>query len=723
MVFENASFIKPKECFYGGFSERNPSPIYYKRFYLDKKPGTAALNICALGIGYAYINSKKVSPDLFVAPPSNYEKRLRYTSYDVTDMLCEGENTIAVITGNGFFNEDMKNAWGSTEASWRDYPKLIAELTSDGIPIISTDESWLYTLTSPYLMNRYREGVCYDSRISAPDSPDFYRDDFKAVMVDDRAPAGEFTPYLAEPIRELEVIKPISMRVIDDTRRILDFGVNISGYVRLVAEGAVGTTVTLKYAETLTEDGMIFEEAAIRKLNFYDGDFATERFICNGNRVEWSTLFSYYGFRYVEIHCEDGEAIKDASAVFVAQDLKRRAGFECSDPFLNRLYECGIRATVSNLFYMPTDCPTREKYGWMNDAQASAEQILTNFHAENMLLSWNLDICDALTDEKGLPGIVPTHGWGYHWGNGPVSDGSLFEQVYRVYLHSGDASGLIHNLPYFRRYLAFLKSREDGEGLVDLGLYDWANPYKERTTPTTLINEIYRVKFNRIAAIAARLAGENAREFLDGEARAMKTIKEVWLNSNGSCKVDTQTALAMLLYHKAVSDTRPIATQLAAAVEREGFHHRCGMVGIRHLYMALSGSGLDEYAYKIVTAGGFPSYREWIDRGATTLWEMWDSSRSKNHHMYSDVLSWLMKRAAGISPDDNAESYREIEIRPHFFEKLDYVRAFYDSPRGRVCVEWKRETGGIRLTIDSPISSYVKYGGALLSAGKTEIFI
>ena len=721
IAFQHSFFIKPKENFKKEFLEKNPAPIYFKQFQIEVLPRKAELRICALGMGYAYVNQKQVGCDLFAAPPSNYHKRLWYMQYDITSLLNKGNNNIAILCGNGFLNEDMKNAWNSTDASWRDFPKVMAEIIVDNEVYLSTDETWDYTLESPYLMNRYRQGVLYDSRISAPDSNSFNRIDWKKAQKDDFAPQGTLTLYNSEPIRELKVLEPISIEKKNDTTYIIDFGINMSGYIRLFAEGNSGDKIKIRYAETLTETGELYTESIMQRVYFPEGEFATEWFICNGFPFEWSTKFSYYGFRYAEVSCENIQAIKKALGVFVAQDIKNRSGFECSDLFLNKLFSCGIQATKSNLFYMPTDCPTREKYGWMNDAQSSSEQILTNFHAENMFMQWNVNICDAFTDEKGLPGIVPTHGWGYDWGNGPVSDGSLFEHVYRVYLHSGDKSGLIYNLPYFKRYFTFLKNKEDENGFVNFGLHDWANPNKNaKTTPREFINAILRIKFNRIAALAAKLAGESEEEFLMEEKRQISIIKKNWILPDGSCSIKEQTALAMLIYYGLYDDLEPLKHQLKECIETADYHHNCGMVGLRYLYMALNACGLQEDAMRIITAKGYPSYCEWIQRGATTLWEMWDCALSRNHHMYSDVLSWMMKTIVGISPNDNAATFDKMKIKPYFFKMLNFARGYYDAPYGRVFVEWERVGKTIQLKITSPCNNYLYYDDTPLAKGVTE---
>lgn len=719
-MLTNVKFIKPGAPYDASFHPyENPSVIFYREFDVSEMPKSAALYVCALGIGYTYINGRKISEDLFPCPPSDYEKTLWYNTYDVTRNLRNGKNTIAVLCGNGFLSEDMFNTWDSHTAAWRDHPKLALMLDLDGVAVVKTDESWLCTLDTPYLMNRYRMGVIYDSRLPLPCEEDFSAEGYKPVVIDPRAPKGVFRAVECEPIREIEYLEPVAIYQRADGARVWDFGYNSSGYVRLKVKAKSGNTVTLTYSEE------IYEDTLTPKMNgnerFYpEGEFAVERFICNGKETVWSTLLSYYGFRYVTVQTDDPEADISLTGAFVHQAVKRTGFFECSDPFLNKLFECGIRSTQSNLFHMPTDCPTREKYGWLNDAQASAEQILTNFSAQKVLDRWLYDICDALDDEKGLPGIVPTHGWGYNWGNGPVSDGSLFEQPYRIFLHTGDRAPLVRALPYFRRYFKFVATREDERGYIDFGLHDWANPEDNiEKTPHQLINEIYRVKFYRIALLAARLAGEDESEFKEGAERSRKKMIRDYFDGDGRCTVNEQTAVAMLIYHGVYTSFDALSAQLKALVEGNGFRHDCGMVGLRHLYMALSECGLQEHAMRVITASEYPCYRKWLDEGATCLWEKWHREESKNHQMYSDVISWLIKTAGGICPDESEPVYRSVTVDPYFFEGLDYVSARVKTVNGEVAVRWERLDGGIELSVTAPCEGLVIYKGEALPAGKS----
>lgn len=718
MVFSNSKFIKPAAPYFREFAETNSCSLFASELVLDELPQNATLNVCALGIGYTYINGIKVSEDLFAPPCADYGKTLWYMSYDVTRNLKKGKNTVAVICGNGFLSEDMKNGWSSQDAEWRDHPKLILEIVADGKTALVTDETWKCTLDTPYLMNRFRQGVIFDLNRPMPSSPRFSSEGFGQAIIDERAPKGVFRLCEAEPIREIERIAPVEVITVDEKTKVYDFGVNMSGYAILSVKGKKGETVTVKYSEEIYPDGS-------RKMNktdhphFYkEGEFAVEKIILSGEQTEWSTLMSYYGYRFVTVICDDPDAVLSVTGAFVYENIAKIGGFECSDPFLNKLYECGIRATKSNFFYMPTDCPTREKYGWMNDAQSSSEQFLTNFKAEKMLKHWNQDIIDALDDEKGLPGIVPTHGWGYNWGNGPVSDGSLFEQAYRIYLHTGSIEPLTTNLPYFDRYFDYLERRCGKGNYPDFGLHDWANPQGNiQKTPLLMITGIYMVKFNRIAALSATLSGKDASKYEKAAEYWSQKLKKDYISENGECNQDYQTAVAMLIYHGIYDDLAPLSNQLKRLVEENGFLHDCGMVGLRHLYMALNKCGLQDHAMKIVTADGYPCYRKWLDEGATTLWEKWDNEESKNHQMYSDVISWLTKTVTGICPDESAATFENIVISPYYFKELSYANAYYVSPKGRVAVSWKRVNGKIELKITAPCDGYVIYENEFLPKG------
>ncbi|MBP3592461.1 MAG: family 78 glycoside hydrolase catalytic domain [Clostridia bacterium] len=725
MAFENAVFIKPNEVF-----DRNDltyAPMLRRCFSLEKKPQKAVLFVAGLGYGCYYLNEKEVTEDRLVAPFGDYRKTVWYTTYDVTDKLLVGENIFAVMLGNGWYNEGLGTAWDFDLAEWRDLPKLILSLECDGETVLVSDENWLYSMKSPVIFNQLREGEHFDARLYDPTWKSLSFDDsaWKRVKIDDTPPKGILRECTCEPIREIASLSPVSVQQIGAKRYLYDFGRNISGYARLSIKQNAGDKIVLRYAEQVhREDGTPRFNDMDNPHYYKRGEFARDIFICSENAFKWKPSFTYHGFRYIEVlGLEDENATcKTLTAIEVHQDMATRSSFSCSSALMTKLFLLGQRATLSNTFYMPTDCPTREKLGWMNDAQSSADQFLTDFEMEHVLTKWWQDILDAQTEEGELPGIVPTPGWGYHWGNGPVSEGTLFEIPYRIYLHTGDDTLLRKGLPYFKKSLAYFDSRRDENGDILYGLDDWAAPCpEEEKVGCAFINHVLYIKCLGITLLSARLCGEETAALEARYGTETRTAKARYLAEDGSCVIDKQTAAAMMIYFDLYDDIAPLAAQLSRLVREKDFHHDCGMVGLRYLYLALNKAGLHEYAYKIIHAKGFPSYSAWVEDGATTLYEYWDSTTSKNHHMYSDFMSWIVKTVLGIAPSPSAPGFARVDIAPFFFEDLDFAEGACNTVRGRISVRWEREDERVRLTAFAAKGIEAYLFGARIPEGETVV--
>lgn len=718
MNFENINFIKPNVEF-----DRNDAtyaPMFRKTFMIDEEIKSAVLTVCGLGYGYYYINGEEATKDIFTAPVSDYTKTLWYNRYDVSGKLFLGENIFAVICGNGWYNENLLTAWDYDTAPWRDMPKFILKLEVNGKTVLTSDNTWKYTLQSPVIFNQLRQGEHYDSRLYKDGWKDLDFDDssWDFAKIDDTPPTGIFRECLCEPIREFENLSPKKIIKVAEDKYVFDFGINISGYTRLKVNQPAGDKLILRHAERINKDNSLnFNQ--MDDSHFYKSNiFQTNEFICCGKEFTWTPKFCYHGFRYVEV-----TGLKDASedtltAIFVHQAVNTRSSFRCSNENLNKLFLFGQRATLSNMFYGPTDCPTREKLGWMNDAQASCEQFLIDFELERVLSKWWIDICDAMRPDGMLPGIVPTSGWGYEWGNGPVSEGTLFEIPYRIYRHTGDSSLLIQGIPFFKRSIDCWKSLADENGDINYGLEDWAGPYENTgVVDAKFINRVLKVKCMRIMVLASELAGEDTSA-MNAEIDAdIAEIKRIYIKEDGTCLLNKQTAVALLIYFGIYDNLEPLKNQLKALVEELDFHHDCGMVGMRYLYTALNLCGLADYAFKIITADGFPSYNYWLEDGATTLYERWDRTESMNHHMYSYFMAWLMHTVLGIETDENNPGFEKIDIHPHFFDGLSFAEGHCDTVRGRVAVKWAKKDGRVTLRIDVPPAMDAYYKGEKLETG------
>ena len=718
MPFDYGFFIKPDVPFVREYKKENYAPMFRKKIVLPEVK-CAKLTVCGLGFAYYYINGKPVSADLFTAPVSDYTKTLWYNEYDVSHLLQEGENTFAVICGNGWYNESMQSDWFYNKAKWRDLPKFILKLETDGNTALVSDETWKCAPKSAVCFNELRNGEYFDARLYNEEwtKAEYDDSDWENAVRDVFPPVGMFRKCECEPIREFTEYEPVSVQKVGEKKYLYDIGQNISGYARIQTTGKNGDMLTIRYAETVSDDLSLYLGDIPRP--YQEGEMQTDRLILSGKPIIWSPKFAYHGFRYIEIDgINDVDEVK-VGGIFVHQDIKRKTEFSCSDAFMNTLFEAGVMSVYSNMFYQLTDCPTREKLGWTNDAQASCDQILINFHSVDFFKKWYQDILDAQMPDGALPGIIPTSGWGYHWGNGPVSDGILFELPYRVFLHSGDDSLLKDGYPYMKLYLSFLKRRENGDGFTSFGLDDWSAPNLRVTTPIELINAVLTVWFYEVANLAAKRL--NVSEDFSEEIHNMKKrIIKTYIHQDGTCVVHEQTAVALLIYFDIYEDIKPLAEQLKKLVEEKDFHHDCGMVGIRRLLPVLNKCGLQEYAYKILTAEGNPGYKEWFELGATTLWERWQGENnpdSKNHHMYSGFMAWMIETVCGICVDETRPGECVYLLKPYRFENLSKVACTYETPHGKIAVSVNDDT--MKVNIEDGVKVFCR--GKQLPGGETII--
>ena len=716
----DAPFIKSRTPFDNSAHAPFPAPIFRRRFTLDKIDH-AILTFCALGYGYCYINGKEVTKDLFCAPASEYDKLVWYHQYQVSDLLKTGENVIAVILGNAFFNENFPSVWEHHKAAWRDNPKFALSLSVDGQTVLESDEEFRYTEESFVIYNQLRSGETFDARLYHKNWKELEFDDssFLTPVIDHKLDGAKRELCCCEPIREFEEYDFISAQK-TDVGYLLDFGVNIAGYLRVCVQEDSGTVIEMKHAEEAYEDGSL-------KLNGLDifyptADFQADRYICGEKPYAWSPKFTYHGFRFVQVKGLTKPPKKgEFKAVFVHQAVEKIADFSCSDELINKIYHAGIRATYSNLHYVLTDCPTREKLGWTNDAQSSFEQMYINFNIKAFMEKWGTDMLVSMNKEGAMPAVVPSHGYGFHLG--PVADGILFELPLIEYLYLGDAKKLIRFLPYLKRYYDNYYTSETIDRSRWLG--DW-DGLKNRFDDTNFVSCFYTIKFCDVLMLAQSLAGEEVSEkYKADKAAAQNAIRSTYILENGYSSVDSQTVISMLLFLD-ISDKAPLLEQMKKRIEADDYHLTSGMLGLQYVYRVLFENGLGEYAYKLITAKGQPSFSYWFENGATTLWETWEDTNrtdSRNHHMLSGVLAWFFKGFLGLSPNLANPGYQKIELKPCFAKEMEHCKGSVTTPYGQICVGWERKQGQIEYHITIPAGVTATFQNAVLVTGENKFII
>ncbi|MDR1439939.1 MAG: glycoside hydrolase family 78 protein [Clostridiales bacterium] len=698
----------PKEEIGGDFA----APLLKKRFALEKPVARARLHYCGVGYAEVRINGERVTADELTTPITAYDKTLLYSTYEVGGMLVAGGNEISALLGNGWYNNESGLIWDFQCAPWRAYPKLIACLGieySDGTgELIATDSSWKAS-KSPLLYSHTRCGEFYDARLEggcaggdaggcAGDDPDAGvgagggAGESDALVV--RSPGGILKPVGGlPPIRVTDVFP---MRKISGS--VYDCGQNISGWARIRARGERGAKIVLKYAERLDGSGQI----SAGDINAFSAQAKsalchTDVYVMKGGGWEtWQPRFAYHGFRYVEV--DGAPADFEIEACFVRTDLPIVGEFECSDGMLNKIHKAARLATLSNYHSIPTDCPHREQNGWTGDAAISAEQALMNYDMSAAYKKWLADFKDVQRASGQLPGIVPTGGWGFNWGNGPAWDAALFLIPAALREYTGDSSLIADMWENMERYMGFIETMAEGY-IVEFGLGDWCPPKDAKACPVALTDTAYYFVFAREMAENARLLGKKSDE---GKYAALaRNIRDAFrarFFKGGVVESDGQTAWSCAIYQGLLDEGEiPAAVgRLSELVEEKGGHLDVGILGAKYLFTALADSGRSDLVYRMVANPTCPSYAHWINSGMTTLCENWDMGASQNHHMFSDVDLWFYRSLAGLRPGERG--FGKAVIKPEFLENLDWVAASHCG----YAVEWRRENGAVELSVTVP---------------------
>ena len=702
-------------CFHKKTDESTDAPYIRKSFKLNKKPIAAKLYICSPGYHDVYINGLKVENDVLPTPYTAFDHTLLYSTYDVANMIEGGENAIGVLIGTGWYNCFTKDVWNTPETSWRHIPKFIAELHIgyfDGSSsVILSDRSWKCE-KSPVIFNGIRNGEYYDARLEKNgwSEPGFNDEEWHSVKPV-RPPGGILKAMEMEPERIIESWEPVSSWKTHEGAWVFDTGKNMAGFSEITVTGSRSDEIIIKYSERLEADGLHINPKTNSGF-VKSGNFQTDRYIKKSRGLEtWRPRFVYHGFQYVEITgcIEKPEVILH----MVNTDVTTAAGFECSDETLNRINKAARAATLSNLHSVPTDDPHREKNAWTGDVSLSAEQMLYNFDTVPLLRKWLGDIRDAQRADGAIPCVVPSTGWGYNWGNGPDWSSALTLIPWYIYVMTGDKSILTENYDAIKKHLSYIESQAENN-IVNYGIGDWCPPFEGRAvfvsmssfkTPVEMTDTAY---YYVTALTASKMASilekdDESLEYLNKSAGIKKSFRECFYDENTGVVGDCQTSTACMIYQGLAdeNETHILVNHLSNQIKEKNFHQDTGILGNKYIYNTLGEYGFMKTALEMILNDTYPSFKNWINMGATTLWECWNGEGSRNHHMFSDVSAVFYKYLAGIRPDAEEPGFRHIIMEPDLNCGLEFVNAWHETPYGRVSSSWsiKDDIANISITI------------------------
>ncbi len=706
----NRRFIKATED-YCTVEKHVSAPYMRRTFELDFVPERAKISICGLGFYELYINGVNVTKGLLAPYISNPDHICYYDDYEITKLLRKGKNAIGVILGNGFINSMGGYIWDFDSAAFRSSPKVALELCAEckGHQAVHIEaDEYFKVCPSPIMFDDLRYGEYYDARnkIENWNSPDFDDNAWKNAMFAE-TPRGELLLCRAEPIRSHKILKPQKIMKCSEGY-VYDFGANTAGLCELnVKNTRAGQKLSFRYFE-LMKDGEPYIESVVfptSRFPEYREFNQKDVYICRGDEIEtWKPHFTYHGFRYVLVSgITESQATEELLTYYVMHStLARQGDFKCSNDTVNKLYEMAVNSDLSNFYYFPTDCPHREKNGWMGDVATSCFHMMMLYDCKSSFEEWLKNIRKAQNDIGALPGIVPTAGWGFEWGNGPAWDCAAFYLPYECWRLRGDKQIVRENAHMLLRYLEYILTKRKEDGTVAFGLGDWSPVGKGNSkydTPKCVSDSIMVMDMAKKASemfddIGYTKSANFARDIYEDMRRTVRT--QLLDIDNCILMGKTQTGQALGLYYGVfeADEQKKAFDVLLELIHSKNDSFDCGMLGLYTIFHVLSKFGESELAFHMITKRDYPSYAHLIELGETSLPERFmpdgAPNDSHNHHFFGDITRWFVREIAGLKVED----HKKVIIAPSLFGTVTWAQAHYELPDGRIALKWEINAEG-----------------------------
>jgi hypothetical protein len=705
----------------GDVARRRPVvPQFRKEFHAGEDLKKALVFVSGLGHYELRLNGRKVG-DRFLSPGwTDYRRSCLYNTYDVTPLLQKGRNAVGIIVGNGFFHINRERyrklviAYGMPMFIL----KLQLDYQSGKRQTVVSSPDWK-TVPSPIVFSSIYGGEDYDARLehSGWDEPGF--DDtswMNAVTVS--GPGGKLRPEQGHPLRVMEEIGAKTVKEPKKSVFIYDFGQNASGIIRLKVKGPKGQRILITPAELLTRDGLADQRASGAPYSF--------SYTLKGEGEEsWTPRFTYYGFRYAQVEGAVPGANESDAGLPVMLDLAllhtrnsspAAGSFQCSNPLFNRIYELINWAVKSNLASVPTDCPHREKLGWLEQTHLMGGSIQSNFEILSLYNKLIDDIIEAQLEDGLIPDIAPEYvpfEGGFRdspeWGSAGVI---LPWLIYKWY---GDRSAMERAYPTMKKYAAYLQGRAVNH-ILSHGLGDWYDlgpnpPGPSQLTPLGLTaTAIYYYDLTLLAETAALLGrAEDALNFRNLARDVRKAFNREFFDAERKIYAtgsQTSNAMPLVLGLVEEADREAVFRNLVRSIREGGNALTAGDVGYHYLVKALDHGGASDLIFEMNSRSDVPGYGYQLAKGATALTESWPAREdvSNNHMMLGHIMEWLYAGLAGIRQADDSFGFKRIIIRPQPVGDIAWVKANHRSLYGNIRSDWKIEDGKFSLEVDIPVN-------------------
>lgn len=683
-------------------------PLFRKEFESVQKPEKALLEITGKGVYYAEIDGKRVG-DYILAPGwTTYKKRLQVQTYDVTELIHSGKNTLDVTLAEGWYHGRIIRHHDAAvrDAAWD--AEVIACLTltyADGkTEEIETDGSWVCGRSAVEFSDIY-DGEIYDARIQPTE--------FVPVTVDAEAGTETLIPQEGEKIVEHERLAPIAVITTPKGETVLDFGQNLTGYPEIsFPDAKAGEKLSLSFAEILDKDG-----------NFYNENYRSAKcqyiYTCKDGAQSYKPYLTFYGFRYIRID-EFPASVPFSpdcfTAIAVYSDIKKTGTLISSDKNLNQLFSNIFWGQKCNFLDVPTDCPQRdERLGWTGDAEVFAKTATYNFDTERFYKKWMSDIA-AEIDMNGKIGMIVPNCFGGTTSAEAWSDAAIIVP-WQVYMTYGDKDLLERQLASMTTFMETVLKEGYNHHFGDwLGIDAPAGSYTG-STRTELIAEAFLAYDLELLAKAYEVLGRDGSRY-----RVLYEEAKNKFHADFSDEYRTQTEHVLALYFGLAENPVKTAKGLADMIHESGDHLTTGFVGTPFLLHALSDNGYTELAYTLLLQTSYPSWLFSVSLGATTMWEHWDGineqgkvwskdMNSFNHYAYGAVGDWIYGKACGIQIPEDGAGFSKVRVAPLADKRIDSLFASIDTRHGTVSSKWYHKDGKTRYEITVPVEAELVIDG------------
>ncbi len=697
-----------------------PSTFVARDFDLASVPSGAVLNITAQGLYRAYLNGHRVGNDLLTPGWTCYDDRIAYQTYDVSTLLKVGANRLEIWLGDGWYRAPLMWKANAIPNTWGTRTAAMAQISAGGAALVATDASWTSGLV-PITQSGIYYGEDFDARITPTDTHGVEVQPFDATLL---------VPHEAPPVREMAAVAPVDTWA-EGATTIYDFGQNCGAYARITVQGAAGSHVRIEFSEVLGA-ARDFDNRNYRSAR------AEQCYVLKGEGVEtYAPMFTFFGFRYARVTVTGAADLQSIHQIPITSVPDAAGGFTCGEAAVNKLVQNTIWSQRSNFIEIPTDCPQRdERLGWTGDAQVFAGTACWLADCERFLGKFLRDVRHDQRPNGGVPHfspdptrLFPIEGRG-DWAGSTGWGDAIVIIPWQLYLHYGQTAVLAENFGAMVKWLDYLWGISNGPIIRPSATWgghgftfgDWLQPVGDNRKPRpTVADDCAATLYHFISTdLTARIAGilgeTEAEAALTARASQIRAaFAHEFFSPSGRIAHNDQTSWALAFLNGLVPPQHMDAAKQyfrRVVTDADGLIGT-GFIGTPALLPALTKLGMTDLAEKIFLNRRVPGWLYQVERGATSIWERWDSigedgtiydpdMNSYNHYAYGAVCQWLFEQVAGVAPTPDAPGFDTVLLDPQILPALAPVSAWHDCRHGKITAGWTLDGTQVTYRVTLP---------------------